>query len=378
PNLTALFDHLGVPTVPTAMSFSVSLDDGAFEYGGGGLPALFAQGSNLVRPRFWSMLRDLLRFYREAPGFLRGPPAGGLTLGDYLDAHGYGEPFVADHLLPMAAAIWSSPAADMRRHDAAEFIRFCDNHGLLKLAGRPQWRTVAGGSAAYVDRLAARLGPAVLTGNAARAVRRTGDGVLVEDARGEVRRFDHVVVATHAPQALALLADADGEERRLLSAFATRPNIAVLHTDAALMPRRRAVWSAWNYLKSRHSDGGAVSVSYWMNRLQPLATRTPLFLTLNPACEPRADTVLGEFVYHHPLFDAATALARRELWSLQGRRGTWFCGAWFGAGFHEDGLQAGLAVAERLGGVRRPWTVRDESGRIHLGAPPRPVAAVAA
>ncbi|CAO3439412.1 NAD(P)/FAD-dependent oxidoreductase [Azospirillum endophyticum] len=376
PNLVALFDHLGVRTRATDMSFSVSLDGGRMEYAGSALAALFAQKRNLLRPRFWRMIADLLRFYREAPGLLANPDAETLTLGEFLDRGGYSDAFVRDHLLPMAAAIWSSPAQAMRGHPAAAFIRFCDNHGLLKIKGRPVWRTVEGGSRSYVERILADMPGALRLNCAVDGIARERGRVLLRDRRGAVRAHDHVVLATHADQALALLEDADGEERRLLGAFGYERNLAILHTDAALMPKRRAVWSSWNYLAERtgdRSDDGcdAACVTYWMNRLQGFLPRErDLFVTLNPVRPPREGSILRSVLYDHPIFGIEALAAQKQLWSLQGRRRTWFAGSYFGAGFHEDGAQAGLAVAEALGGPSRPWTVPDPSGRIHLGATP--------
>lgn len=374
PNLTALFAHLGIATSPSEMSFAVSLDDGRLEYSGSGVRGLFAQPANLMSPRFWSMLRDLERFYRHAPRDLAG--LGEMSLGDYLDRLGCGAAFRDDHLYPMASAIWSSPASDIAGFPAAGFIRFCDNHGLLELGRRPVWRTVTGGANTYVAALAGELSGRIRLSSPVRAIRRSPAGVRVE-TDDDACDFDHVVIAAHADQALSMLGDADDAERRLLGAFAYTRNEAVLHSDPALMPRRRRVWSSWNYLAAPGgtvggavggAGGGAPSLSYWMNRLQPLPTRRELFVSLNPA-RPPADLHHAE-TYHHPVVDAGSEWARRQLWSLQGRRRTWFCGAYFGAGFHEDGLQSGLAVAEQLGGLRRPWRVAEPSGRIvvHPGA----------
>lgn len=361
PNLTALFSHLNVPTKASEMSFAVSLDDGGLEYAGTDLFGLFGQKRNVVRPRFWSMLRDLRRFYAEAPAKVAALPSG-TTLGAFLDAEGYGQAFQLDHLLPMAAAIWSAPAASLRDYPAAHFIRFCDNHGLLKLTDRPIWRTVDGGSREYVRRLLAGIGETRLARGAV-SVRRGREFVAVRDAAGHEQRFDHVVMACHADQALAALEAPTPRERTLLGAFGYTQNRAVLHSDVRLMPRRRNVWASWNYLGGRHRID-SLHVTYWMNRLQGLTGAPPLFVTLNPAIEPAGHTVLHEEMYDHPKFDTAAMLAQDALWSLQGTERTWFCGAYFGSGFHEDGLQSGLAVAEQLGGVRRPWTVANESGRI--------------
>lgn len=364
PNLSALFAHLGVATIASDMSFAVSMDDGRLEYAGTDLGGLFAQKRNLASPAFWSMLRDLTRFYRDAERDVAGLPDE-MTVGEYLDLRGYGLAFQRDHLLPMAAAIWSGSALQLRDYPVHCFVRFCANHGLLKFRDRPVWRTVAGGSRSYVRAMMADLAPGARLGCAATGVRRFAEGVMVRDITGQTRTFDHVVLATHADQALALLDDPDDDEGALLGCFQYSANRAVLHSDPSLMPRRRRVWCSWNYLGLR-DDGETACVTYWMNRLQGIPDSTPMFVTLNPMREPRADLVHHTEHYEHPQFDMATTAAQEQLWRLQGGRRTWFCGAWFGAGFHEDGLQSGLAVAEQLGGVRRPWQVADESGRIHV------------
>jgi predicted NAD/FAD-binding protein len=367
PNLVALFEHLKVPTKASEMSFAVSVDDGALEYGTTTFGQLIAQKRNIVRPRFWSMLNDLMRFYREAPSF-RETGDEIASLGDYLDRGRYCRAFQDDHLLPMAAAIWSTPAGRVRDYPAAAMIRFCDNHGLLKVSGRPEWRTVDGGSREYVSRLTASYAERVRAGQAVRHVSRTPTGVVVTDASGTTERFDHVVFATHADQALAILSDPSPDEAALLGAFQYTRNETILHRDASLMPKRKAVWSSWNYLARTGDGASAPCVTYWMNRLQSIPEDNPLFVTLNPVKPPRPDTVIRTEFYEHPVFDEAAIRAQRQIWQLQGKRNSWFCGAYFGSGFHEDGLQAGLAVAEALGGVRRPWTVPNESGRIHLSA----------
>ncbi|MQX36917.1 NAD(P)/FAD-dependent oxidoreductase [Roseospira navarrensis] len=368
PNLVALFEHLGVPTHESDMSFAASLDSGRLEYAGTGLGGLLAQPGNALRPRFWSMIRDLMRFYREAPAFLEDPRARRVTLGEYLTAHGYGQAFVEDHLLPMGAAIWSTPVADMRAYPAAAFIQFFVNHGLLKLRDRPAWRTVTGGSREYVKRLTASYVDRIHLNAKITRIRRVQGGVMLEDLRGETHVFDDVVLACHADEALSLLSDADDRERTVLEGFTYTRNRAILHSDPSLMPKARRAWSSWNFIGTRDAQGrDQVCVTYWMNRLQGLDDKAPLFVTLNPPREPADGTVIRGFLYDHPLYDRAALAAQEQVWRLQGRRRTWFCGAYMGAGFHEDGLQAGLAVAEALGGVRRPWTVPNESGRIRLG-----------
>lgn len=357
PNLIALFQHLGVEARETDMSFAVSLNEGRFEYAA---PGLFAQKRNAVRPRFWKMLGEIMRFYRQAPADLAALSDPNLTLGQYLKSRGFSEAFRDDHLLPMAAAIWSSPAHTLMDYPAEAFIRFCGNHGLLKLVGRPLWRTVEGGSRTYVERMAHTFDDVRLNCGVT-SVRRIDGGVVIRDSQGGVEWFDHVVIGSHADQALAMLAEPTPEERELLGAFSYSRNLTVLHTDETLMPSRKRAWASWNYIGA---DGG-LCVTYWMNKLQGLEGQN-LFVTLNPPRPPRPDTLLRSEVYEHPVFNPAAINAQKKLWNLQGKGGVWFCGAHFGAGFHEDGIQSGLAVAEQLGGVRRPWSVADESGRIHV------------
>jgi predicted NAD/FAD-binding protein len=371
PNLVALFDHLSVATRASDMSFAVSLEGGALEYGSTNLRTLFAQKRNVLRPRFWSMLKDLQRFYREAPSALDGFGGGGdePTLGEYLDAGGYGQAFQNDHLLPQAAAIWSCDLDAIRAYPVGSFVRFFENHGLLEIDihARPQWRTVVGGSRSYIAPLTASYADRVRLGDPVQAVTRAvGPGVVVATRSGHAQRHDHVVIAAHADQALALIHQPTPLERDVLGAFRYTQNDAVLHTDAALMPRRRGAWSAWNYVSRK---GGGGEVTYWMNRLQGIEGPDQFFVSLNPGKAPRPETVIATERYEHPLFDGPAISAQRRLWSLQGAGGLWFCGAHFGAGFHEDGLQSGLAVAEAIGGVRRPWRVEGESARIFIDPP---------
>ncbi|WP_312364294.1 FAD-dependent oxidoreductase [Ensifer sp.] len=370
PNLVALFDHLGVATLASEMSFSASLDGGSFEYSGSGLRGLLGQRRNAVRPRFWRMLSDIIRFYREAPPLLRRPEFAAVCLGDYLDRGGYARSFVDDHLLPMGAAIWSTTASEMRAYPLHAFIRFFESHGLLSLSNRPRWRTVDGGSRRYVERLVSNFSGSVRLANPVQCIRRIAGEVEVIDGHGHLDRFSDVVIATHADEALDMLDDPNGQERHLLSAFKYTANDAVLHTDANLMPRRKQVWSSWNYIGDSEQEGvKPLCVTYWMNRLQGIDPAAPLFVTLNPCRDVAPDRTLGTFAYKHPLFDQAALVAQRQLWRLQGHRNTWFCGAYFGSGFHEDGLQSGLAVAEELGSIDRPWAVHEPSGRIFRSEP---------
>ena len=367
PNLVALFDAIGVRTAASEMSFAASLDGGRLEYSGSGLNGLMGQRGNVVRPRFWRMMRNILRFYREAPRLLERHDLDGVTLGDYLDRHHYGSAFVEDHLLPMGAAIWSMSARQMRDYPLLAFVRFFASHGLLNLVDRPAWRTVEGGSREYVQRLSAQFADTIRLQTPVARITRENGRVLVTDASGHTDSFTDIVIATHADQALRLLGDADAQERALLGAFRYTDNLAVLHSDDRLMPKRKRVWSSWNYIGEPRSEGSQpLCVTYWMNRLQNLDNRHPLFVTLNPTRAIAPDKSIESFHYTHPLFDQPALDAQKQLWRLQGQRNTWFCGAYFGFGFHEDGLQAGLAAAEDLGDLRRPWTVGDESGRITL------------
>lgn len=369
PNLTALFAHLGVATKRSDMSFAVSLDGGAFEYSGAaGLKGLFAQRRNMLSPRFWSMLRDLIRFYREAP--THAGKLGLATLGEFLASGKYGPAFRDDHLLPMAAAIWSAPCHSILDYPAESFIRFCENHGLLQIRRRPRWRTVEGGARAYVGKMLGEMNGRVQLGRGATQVRRTRDGVWIHDTDGGAELFDKVVIATHADQALGLLADPTPAEASLLGCFRYSRNSAILHDDPKLMPRRRKAWSSWNYLGQRVPGGGTngLCVSYWMNRLQGIDHPRPLIMTLNPNREPRPGSIMDATEFDHPLFDNAAMAAQRDFWPIQGENRTYYCGAWLGAGFHEDGLQAGLAVAEAIG-AERPWKLAEPNGRIHVTSP---------
>ncbi|MEO8038610.1 MAG: FAD-dependent oxidoreductase [Betaproteobacteria bacterium] len=352
-NLCALFAHLGVASIASEMSFSVRVDDERLEWAGNSIATVFAQKRNLVKPQFWGMLKDILKFNRDATALVeRGTPATG-TLGAFLDRGSYGRAFREWYLLPMSAAIWSAPTASMLGYPASPFLRFCYNHGLLQINGRPKWHTVSGGGREYVHRLAAgvdeiRLNSPVI------GIARAQDRVHVRSDRG-IEAFDDVVLASHSDQSLALLEDADADEHAVLGSIGYQPNQAWLHTDASLLPRMREAWASWNYLGAEAGvDGRPVSVSYLLNRLQPLPCRTPVVVTLNPVREPRAECVIRRIEYAHPVFDAPAIDAQARLPSIQGRRHTWFCGAWTGYGFHEDGLKSGLAVANALG-VRAPW-----------------------
>lgn len=361
PNFVSLMDKLDVETAESDMSFAASIGNGGFEYSSNP-SGLFAQRRNLVRPRMWRMIADILRLNQHARDSQSTETS--LTLDEFLKEKGYSRTFREDHILPMCAAIWSSPVDQMRGFPADSFFRFFLNHGLLQLTDRPQWRTIAGGSQAYVKALAKAIDGSIRVGEPVQGLQRSEQGVTVSLSDGTLESFDDVVLACHSDQALKLVSDADPEERTLLSAIRYRPNTAVLHTDTRLMPRRRSAWASWNYLERRRGDTHEISLTYWMNRLQPLPVETPVLVTLNPQTEPDPDTVLRVDSYDHPVFDQAAISAQSAIGQIQGRGGIWYCGAWLGSGFHEDGLQSGLIVADALGATARPWSRPNMNARI--------------
>lgn len=358
PNLVRLFHHLDVATAPSDMSFGVSVDGGRLEYEGS-LRGLLAQPGNLMSPRYLRMVADVLRFFSSAARLLR-EPGPGPTLGAWLAREGYGRGFIEDHLLPMAAAIWSCPVDTMLAFPAKSFVRFFENHQLLNLVDRPRWRTVSGGSRRYVARLAAPLIGRIRLACPVARVTPSATGVTVTAGDGSAATYDHAVLATHADQALRLIEGPTPAEVAVLGRFRYQPNTAVLHRDPALMPRRRAAWAAWNYQAERTgpAPGGPrdrqVALTYWMNRLQNLDPARPLFVSLNPIREPAPETVFARVSYAHPVFDADAIDAQEMLPAIQGSRRLWYCGSYCGWGFHEDGLKAAIAVARSLG-VSPPW-----------------------
>ena len=371
PNLTALFDHLGVASEETDMSFSASLEDGRVEYSGQGFSSVFASPSSIVSPSHWAMLADIMRFNRDAAAALEAGLKEDIELRAFVAERKYSKAFVMRFLEPMAAAIWSTPSMQILDYPAASLIRFYANHGLLQVANNPKWSTVTGGSKRYVERISEEFGGETRLAAAAARVRRVASGVIVTDTTGHDDRFDDVVIAAHGDEALLVLDAPSDAERALLGAFRYQPNHAVMHFDETFMPRRKRAWASWNYLGGE----GAPSVTYWMNRLQNLQAERDIFVTLNPSKPVEAGKIVAEFDYAHPVFGVEAMRAQREIWSLQGAGGVWYCGAHFGAGFHEDAVQSGLAVAEAIGGVRRPWNVADESGRIHIHETERALAA---
>ncbi|MBI5924448.1 MAG: FAD-dependent oxidoreductase [Aquabacterium sp.] len=366
PGLIALFNELGVVRSPSEMSFSVQSpqaakgnEQAAIEWSGNSLDTVFAQRRNLLSPRFWSMLRDILRFNKLTTALATSGAAEALAqpIGAFLDQHHFGTPFRDDYFLPMVACIWSCPTEQMLRFPMATMIRFCHNHGLLQVSNRPQWYTVTGGSREYVRKMLPRLSDARLN-TPVTAVSRLAHGVIVHTAKGP-EPFDGVVMACHSDQALAMLgSQATPRERELLGAIRYQANRAVLHTDTSMLPQRRKAWAAWNYERAPQQGRGAsrVCLHYLINLLQPLPWDQSVVVSLNPVREPNADQVLREFEYAHPVFDQAAIDAQKALPSIQGLAHTWYAGAWCGYGFHEDGLQAGLNAAQLIQQQHRAHT----------------------
>jgi uncharacterized protein len=350
PRLVELFQRLQVPTAPSEMSFSVQVPQAGLEWSGNSLNTVFAQRTNLLRPRFLRMLAQILRFNRLATGIAEAGSEAELAepIGDFLSRHGFAEAFRDWYLLPMLGCIWSCPTDQMLRFPVATMIRFCHNHGLIQVSDRPQWHTVVGGSRVYVQKMLASIADA-RANTPVRALRRVSGGVVVATDVGS-ERFDEAVLACHSDQSLALLADARDDERMLLGAIRYQPNRAVLHTDASVLPRRKLAWAAWNYERAAdaQAEQSAVCLHYLINRLQPLPWTTPVVVSLNPSRAIAPYKVIGAYDYSHPVFDGAAIEAQRRLPAIQGRDHTWFCGAWTRYGFHEDGLMSGLAVAAAL------------------------------
>jgi uncharacterized protein len=346
PLLTQMLAQLGVASQPTTMSFSVHSEASGLEYNAATLDTLFCQRRNLLSPRFLGMVRDLARFYREAPALLAQHDDTS-TLGEYLERHRYGDAFRDEHLIPMASALWSSPAARILDFPARYLVQFMANHQMLQIGDRPQWRVVRGGSSSYVAALRAHWPVQERLNCPVFSVRRHADAVEVDSAAG-TERFEQVVLACHSDQSLALLADPNEREQSILGAMAYQANDTVLHTDASVLPRRRKAWAAWNAWLPRDPDAPC-TVSYCMNLLQGFESPEPFVVTLNrsEAIDPRK--VLARMRYHHPVYTRASVQAQARKAEIQGWRRTWFAGAYWGWGFHEDGMRSAVEVAAALG-----------------------------
>lgn len=353
PLLKGLFEHLGVATEKSDMSFGATIHDGWLEYGTHSLNTLFGQRRNLLRPAYWEMLRDILRFFKVAREMLEQGDVD-TTLGEFVAKHRFGQWFKKYYLLPMGGAIWSCPVQQMLEFPAATFLRFFDNHGLLSPDGQLQWYTVSGGSKRYVDALTAPFRDKVRLGCGVVRVARVKGKVEVTDTNGNVDTYDQVVMASHADETLAMLEHPTEDEQRLLSAFAYQNNTAYLHKDASFMPKRKSCWSSWVYRSHERRDTRDISLTYWMNNLQNLDTESPIFVTLNPTKPPAAEDVYDVHQFSHPVFTREAIAAQQELPHIQGKAQIWYCGAYTRYGFHEDGMMSGVAVAEALG-APLPW-----------------------
>jgi uncharacterized protein len=374
PNLIAMFKHIGIDSAPSDMSFGIKLLDaagrGRLEWcGSNDIRTVFAQPSNLFRPAFLGMLKDLLRFNREVTALADSSQGDATklpgTLGQYLNSNGYGMAFRDWYLKPMAACIWSTPTQKIDDFPLATFISFCRNHGLISVNNRPQWRTVKGGTRSYVRKLAAELPDIRLNARISRIERAAGGITIHSD--GGIAQYDQIVFACHTDQAMTLLQDDTDEAAAILGKIPYQPNTAILHTDTRLLPDRPRAWAAWNYMAWHPDAAGArkdsagqrssdspVSLSYLINRLQPLPFKTPVIVTMNPLLAPDPAKVIKTMKYEHPVFLAESGVAKRELRAVQGRHNTWYAGAWTRYGFHEDGLMSGIAVAKALGATV-PW-----------------------
>lgn len=348
PLLDRLFDQLGVASQPTTMSFAVHDARTGLEYNATRMDTMFCQRRNLVSPRFWGMVRDIMRFYREAPALL-DDDAPGPTLGEYLGQGRYSTMFIEDHLVPMASALWSSPSQQVLAFPARHLARFMDNHRMLQVEGRPEWRVVSGGSSSYIERITATWSAQVRLETPVLRVRRESDHVMVETASG-AERFDQIVLACHSDQALALLADPTTAERDVLGAITYQPNETVLHTDASVLPGNRKAWAAWNAYVPAEADGQC-TVSYCMNLLQSLRSPDPFVVTLNRTADIDPERIIARMDYAHPVYSHASVAAQGRRGELNGQHRTWYAGAYWGFGFHEDGLRSGVDVARALGVV---------------------------
>ncbi|WP_290650757.1 FAD-dependent oxidoreductase [Aquisalimonas sp.] len=355
PLLTGLFNHLGVATRASDMSFAFRSANGRLEWAGDSLDKLFAQRRNLLNLSFLRMVCDMLRFNRCAHRFLVEDTGNEPTLGEFLHAIGASRELRQQYLLPMAAAIWSCPPEDMLRFPARRFLQFFRNHGLLDLVNRPQWRTVEGGGREYVRRMAPAISGGCHANTPVHRIQRRDGGVDVFSERELLGSFDDVVIATHADQALAMLAEPGFWEAKLLGTFQYQENVAWLHSDTSLMPKLRRIWASWNYQGG--APGRPASVTYWMNRLQHLPGPTDYFVTLNPDDAPHPGAVHRRMVYTHPVFDASAVRAQGVMDHIQGRDRIWFCGSYLGYGFHEDGLRSAAGVA-RAFDIPLPWVER--------------------
>eukprot|EP00002_Diphylleia_rotans_P007942 TRINITY_DN17594_c0_g1_i1.p1 TRINITY_DN17594_c0_g1~~TRINITY_DN17594_c0_g1_i1.p1 ORF type:complete len:469 (+),score=94.23 TRINITY_DN17594_c0_g1_i1:50-1456(+) len=370
PNLRRMFELLGVVTQESEMSFAVSADRGGFEYAGTNLLTFFAQFSNIFSLKFFGFMREIMRFNKESLKVLEDESKFDMTLGEYLDQNGYSEGFRTQYLLPMCAAIWSAPMGTMMQYPITTLVRFFHNHCLMQATGRPQWRTVTGGSQQYVSKIKSMFADRITLNAAIVSIDRAGDKIVITDSRHAKHEFDKVILATHSDQALKILGDAATPlESEILSKINYQKNVAWLHTDKALMPVRKLVWSSWNVLVDRSNKDGLLSedvcLTYWMNNLQRfLPKKQELFVTLNPKNPPTQDRVIKRIEYDHPIYTPDALRSQKRMREIQGTQNTYYCGAYCGYGFHEDGLTAGLRVAEAISPGCCPFDIQVENRKL--------------
>jgi len=352
PNLKAFFELLGVDTEKSDMSFGVRAADG-LEYSGTNLAGLFVQKSNLLKPKFWRMLADIVKFNKKAIALVEADKINETqTLGEFINKLRLGQYFRHYYLLPMAAAIWSCPVSIMENYPAKTFLRFFYNHGLLTVINQPQWYTVSGGSKEYVKKMTASFAKKIKVGCKIVSARNFGKKIILEDEEGRGYEFDHVIFASHADQTCQIIKDKTLEEEKILGQVKYSKNLAILHRDLSQMPENKKAWASWVYLLGKGEE--QVSLTYWMNNLQNISEKYPLFVTLNPGQKIPDQKIFGRYQYEHPIFDATAIKAQKELEKIQGQRNMWFCGAWSGYGFHEDGLKSAMKVASNFN-IKAPW-----------------------
>jgi len=358
-NLTELFKKLNVKIHNTIMSFSLSVDNGSYEYSGSGALGYFGQFSNIINPYHWYLLYEVNRFFSNAENNVK-KYSKDITIGSFLENEKYSQIFIKRHILPMGAAIWSSDPNEMLNYPAHNFIAFYANHGMLNFKNRPSWNTVFNGSKNYISKIISNSDFDLKLNTAIKKIKRNSKGVEIIDINNNTVNFDHVVLASHADQSLGLLADPSKNEKEILSAFRYQKNTAVLHKDEKQMPKRKKLWSSWNYLKKNHKNSEKLSVTYWLNNLQELKTTQELFITINPIHRIPIDLIINQYIYEHPIFDNKAIKSQELLSRIQGIDNTWYCGSYMGYGFHEDGIKSGLNVAELLGSRKRPWSFADK------------------
>jgi uncharacterized protein len=353
PLISSLFSYLDVPVEKSNMSFGVSIKNGWLEYGTLGLQNIFVQKSNLLNHKFLGMIKDIIKFNRNATNYLECDPS--ITLEQCLNELNMGEWFKDYYLLAMAGAIWSTPISEMLEFPARTFIRFFDNHGLLTINNQPQWYTIKEGSKEYIKRLTAKFSDSIMLKCSAKKVVRNKNSVIIYDNNGNVSEYDEIIFACHADQALELIENPTNNEIAILGSFHYQTNHMVLHNDTSFMPKRKGAWSSWVYLSEDLKDNKSnVSLSYWMNNLQPLKTATPIIVTLNPSKIPKKESIYDEYWFDHPIFDISALKAQSKIHDIQGKDRFWFCGAYQRYGFHEDGLHSAVIIAEKMG-VTPSW-----------------------